>query len=337
MGSKRIVFPVIVALLVAFVTSCDEEPRRIESPTKPTPQPVKKTLVETPEINADSAFAFVKKQVDFGPRVPNSASHKACAEWLEAKLASYGLETNVQSTVVKAYNGTELQAYNIMGQYRPELTRRVLLCAHWDTRPYADRDNDRRNVPIDGANDGGSGVGVLLEIARALSSDSAGPAIGVDIVFFDAEDYGKPHSSMSGNSNDSWCLGSQYWSENLPIENYKPEYGILLDMVGAPHAIFPQDYASLQYAPQVVRKVWGIARQMGHGDVFSNIQGASIIDDHVYVNKLAGIPTVDIVHYEMGRMDFGTFHHTHEDNLDGIDPAMLALVGQVVMQVIYQE
>ena len=190
---------------------------------------------------------------------------------------------------------------------------------------------------IDGANDGASGVGVILETARAIAADSGKLDIGVDFIFFDAEDYGKPQGSMLGNSGDSWCLGSQYWSRNLPIEGYDAEYGILLDMVGAADAVFPKESISMYYAPQIVNRIWKIAGAMGHTDYFKSFRGNEITDDHRYLNEIAKIPTVDIIHYEMGRNDFGSFHHTHADNMDIIAKPTLKVVGDVVLQVLYQE
>jgi len=327
-----------VSLLSMVLWSCENDAeRKVETRQKPAASKPAIQLIATPSFNQDTAFAFVQKQVDFGPRVPNTDAQLACAKWMEAKMKSFGLETSAQQAEVIAYNDQPLRMINVMGRYRPELKDRVLLCAHWDTRPYADRDTRDLNKPIDGANDGASGVGVLLELARAISKDSLGPNIGFDIVFFDTEDYGKPESSMVGTSNDSWCLGSQYWAKNIPFANYRPRYGILLDMVGASNAVFPKEAASMNYAPSVVNNVWSIAQAMGHKDYFPNINGNPITDDHIYLNTLAGIPTIDIIHYEMGRADFGSFHHTHEDNMDIIDANALKVVGDVLMQVIYKE
>lgn len=327
-----------MAALALLALSCQEDAKPEGEPaeTAAPPQPAF-SILKTPAFNADSAYAFIEAQVAFGPRVPNTAAHEACAQWLTKKLKSYGLTTNVQEATVRSYNDQPLNIFNIMGQYNPGASKRILLCAHWDSRPYADRDDDRRSKPIDGANDGASGVGVLLEIARILQADTTGPEIGVDIVFFDAEDYGKPEGSMIGTSNNSWCLGSQHWSKNLPIANYDPAFGILLDMVGAANAQFPKEGVSMYYAPHIVNRVWKIAHAMGHDDYFKNFRGSEITDDHLYLNQLANIPTIDIIHYEMGRGDFGSFHHTHEDNMDIIDRTTLGVVGNVVTQVLYQE
>lgn len=326
----------VIGAIALIIAACGENnDRKIEPVTQPI-QPALE-LVPTPDFNADSAYAFVQKQVDFGPRVPNTEAHKACATWLQSELKRFGLEVSAQQTTVTAYNGTPLEIFNIAGRYKPEAKTRILLCAHWDTRPYADRDDEMRTKPIDGANDGGSGVAVLLEMARIIALDSLKPDVGFDIVFFDAEDYGKPEASMVGKANDSWCLGSQYWSANIPFENYKPRYGILLDMVGAANAVFPKEAVSMHYAPHVVDLVWNIAGVMGHRAYFSNVNGNPITDDHNYLNSIAGIPTIDIIHYDMFRNDFGSFHHTHEDNMDVIDKNTLKVVGDVMLQVLYSE
>lgn len=337
MGNKitlRLSF--LLGLSLLFI-SCDEEIEESRETVKPTVEKPRLVLNDKPDFNADSAYAYIQKQVDFGPRVPNTEQHKACAKWLEQKLESFGLTTNVQEASVVAYNGNGLDIYNIMGQINPEAPERILLCAHWDTRPYADRDVENIRKPIDGANDGASGVGVLLEIARSISNSDLKPKVGIDIILFDGEDYGKPEGSMMGRSSDSWCLGSQYWSKNIPISNYKAKYGILLDMVGAGNAVFPKEGISMYYAPNVVNHVWEIATAMGHSNYFKSYRGNEITDDHRYLNELAKIQTIDIIHYEMGRNDFGTFHHTHDDNMEIISKPTLKVVGDVVMQVLYNE
>lgn len=326
----------IIALLVivGFIASCNEE----ETPTTPSAtlvKPVKRVV--TPVFNSDSAYQFIQQQVDFGPRVPNSQSHTNCAAWLELKLAEYGAKTLVQEGVVTAFNGDKLNIKNIIGQFNSDKKSRILLFAHWDTRPFADKDNERKNEPIDGANDGGSGVGVLLEMARQFSLKD--PTLGVDIIFFDGEDYGAIQGG-SQQMEDDWCLGSQYWGGNPPIPNYRPRYGILLDMVGAKNAQFPKEYFSLYFARNVVDKVWNTARKLGYSNYFINKELSSyqaITDDHRYINILANIPSIDIISYDPNQNTFGDFHHTHEDNMKIIDKNTLKAVGQTVMEVVYQE
>lgn len=293
-----------------------------------------------PIFDADSAYNFVARQVAFGPRVPGTVTHRKCGEYLVDKLRSYGAEVLTQDVDLKAYNGDLLKARNIIARFSPEKQERVMLCAHWDTRPWADSDPDKANhyKPLPGANDGGSGVGVLLEVARQLSM--LPPTVGVDIILFDAEDYGLHDNDIekySGNRH-SWALGSQYWSYFPHESGYSPRYGILLDIVGAPGSKFHQEYYSNYFAAGVVRKVWDWAHKAGNSAFFINEEGGAITDDHLYVNTTAGIPCIDIINYDPESPNgFGAHHHTMKDDMDWIDAATLKAVGQTVMTVIYNE
>lgn len=323
------------------ITSCDEETDE-PSNNDHVEVEVKDTTpkVPTPEFNADTAYAFVQKQVDYGPRVPNSPAHDECGVWLSEQLTSYGFEVIEQKGVVISWDQKELNMTNIIGQFNKDAEERILLAAHWDTRPYADRDSVDQYVPIDGANDGASGVGVLLEIARQISLSD--PGYGVDIIFFDAEDYGtfdgKVYESVNQMLND-WCLGSQYWAKNQPIEGYNPKYGILLDMVGAPNATFPKEGISMQFAAPKVTAIWGAAEGLGYGKYFVKKLAGGITDDHTFVNNMAGIPMLDIIDMrtEGQYSSFGTYHHTHGDNMSIIDKNTLKAVGQTVLHAIYQK
>ncbi len=294
--------------------------------------------VKAPRFNADSAYNFIQAQVNFGPRVPNTSSHLECAAYLENQLSKYNWETVVQKASLKSYDNKILKSQNIMGRYNVNANQRVVLFAHWDTRHIADRDVIKQTEPILGANDGASGVGVLLEIVRATSTHNEQPNIGVDIVFLDAEDYGEPNGSNSGKT-DTWALGAQYWSKNIPFgENYAPKYGILLDMVGAKNATFPKEGHSMRYAADIVAKVWNKAAYLGYADYFTqDTEGYGITDDHYYINTIAKIPTIDIIHYDTRTRDFGSFHHTHNDNMDVIHKPTLKAVGQTVLEVLYSE
>ena len=293
-----------------------------------------------PIFDADSAFSFVERQVAFGFRVPGTVTHRKCGDYLVAKLRSYGAEVIEQAVDLKAYNGDAFRARNIIAQFQPHKQERVMLCAHWDTRPWADSDPDKSNhyKPILGANDGGSGVGVLLEVARQLSMNPTG--VGVDIILFDAEDYGLHENDVERYSANrhSWALGSQYWSYFPHVAGYSPRYGILLDIVGAPGSVFHQEYYSMYFAPDIVRKVWRWARKAGYQAYFVNEEGGAVTDDHFYVNSTAGIPCVDIINYDPESPNgFGAHHHTVKDNMDWIDAATLKAVGQTVLTVIYNE
>ena len=293
--------------------------------------------IERPDFSKDSAYAFIEKQVAFGPRVPNTEAHKEAGNYLSKKLKSYGFHIIEQETQVTAFDGKKLNIKNIIGEYLPERNNRILLFAHWDTRPFADHDTENKSEPIDGANDGGSGVGVLLEVARQIEITQ--PDFGIDIIFFDAEDYGKPMGSMSRQkSTSSWCLGSQYWASNPHKLNYNANYGILLDMVGGKDAIFPKEAISMYYAPQVVNKVWKIAKALNHGNHFVS-QEAQFVgeDDHLYVNKIARIPSIDLIEYNPQTGGFNETWHTHDDNIENIDKETLQAVGETVMAVILEE
>jgi len=302
--------------------------------SKKVKRPPKKEKIQAPAFSADSAYAYVQKQVDFGPRVPNSAAARATGDWLENKLTEFGAKLYVQNAEVTAYDGSVLQMRNIIGAFQPEKKNRIMLYAHWDTRPFADKDTVRVDQPIDGANDGGSGVGVLLEVARVLRDNPID--YGIDIVFFDTEDYGRPNYASGSNYRD-WCLGSQYWAANPHKKNYSAEYGILLDMVGGKNPSFPREGTSLQYAENIVDKVWASAKRLSHDDLFNDNFTNPTTDDHLFVNA-AGIPSAAIVEFHVHQMGgYGKFHHTHQDNMDNISKETLQAVGEVVLDVIYNE
>jgi len=322
---------IFVILLSCFLFSCGNE-----APIKKKTVPSK--TVEVPSFNADSAFDFIAHQVAFGPRVPNTKGHDDCADYLIAKLESYADTVILQEAQLTAFDGTILDSKNIIASFKPLRAKRVMLCAHWDTRPFADQDDENQNIAIEGANDGGSGVGVLLEIARQFSMNK--PDIGVDIILFDCEDYGQPSDSELPYMEHSYCLGSQYWAQNLHKPNYYAKYGILLDMVGGKDAIFTQELVSRTFAKSVVRKVWNAAANIGYGNHFRFQETNLIIDDHLYINNFAKgrVPTIDIIEYDPStESHFYEHWHTHEDKLENIDKNTLKAVGQTVMQVVYSE
>lgn len=294
----------------------------------------------SPDFSGDSAYVFVEKQVDFGPRVPNTSQHVACGDYLTSELKRLGADVQEQKMVVTAYDGTKLNARNIIGSYGLDKKDRVLLFAHWDTRPYSDQDSNPANhhKPLLGANDGASGVGVLLEVARVIQSQN--PEIGVDIIFFDAEDYGVPAfvTNYPDPTNTTWCLGSQYWAKNPHVPNYKAKYGILLDMVGADGAKFYKEGYSKEYAGNVLDRVWSTAVQLGYGNYFINKDGGTTTDDHVPVNEIRRIPSIDIIQFDENS-DTSFYHawHTQKDDMSGISKETLKAVGQTVLEVIYKE
>ncbi|MEO6283246.1 MAG: M28 family peptidase [Dyadobacter sp.] len=296
-------------------------------------------LVKSPEFNADSAFKFVQKQVDFGARVPNSAPHKACGDFLVSELKKYGLQVIEQPFVDTTYDGTKVNGRNIIGSFNPAATKRILLTSHWDSRPFSDQDSLVKNKPVIAANDGASGVGILLEIARVLSLQTKKPEIGVDIIFFDAEDWGSTEGEETNMEYSGFCLGSQYWSANKHTPNYTAYFGVLLDMVGAKGATFLKEGFSVQNAEDVVRQVWTTASRLGYNNYFIDERGGSITDDHWPVNKVAHIPMIDIIHTRPNNISHTFFDqwHTSHDTMENIDPKTLKAVGQTLVQVLYQE
>ncbi len=318
-------------LIVASFFSCSKKAN------KTTQKESKKAEVVVPIFNADSAYRYVKKQVDLGVRIPNTKSHEKCANYLEKKLQQFGAKTIVQKGTVTAFDGTKLNIKNIIGSFNPEKKSRVLLFAHWDTRPWADNDPEKSNhkKAILGANDGASGVGVLLEMARQFGLQK--PNIGVDIIFFDAEDYGASHLE-NVNTQNSWCLGTQYWAKNRHEPAYHAKYGVLLDMVGAKNATFYREGYSDYYGSYIVDKIWNKASLLGFANYFINEKGGTITDDHTYVNEMAEIPSVDIIHLDKNS-ESGFFKHWHttDDTMKNIDKKTLKAVGTTLLYVVYEE
>ncbi|MFN0032108.1 MAG: M28 family peptidase [Flavobacteriales bacterium] len=346
--TKQIIAIGLAALFVfgTVYVGCDSKPPKPDP--KPPVKPVRAEII-APDFNADSAYAFVKKQVDFGPRVPNLASHTNCGDWLEQTMQQYGAEVTAQRATVMNREGKNIEVRNIICQFQKEKAERVMLCAHWDTRPIAEKDKNTnmQNKPIDGANDGASGVGVLLEIARQLQLSPSN--IGVDIILFDAEDNGMSERDVEAGVDEilnpdfetTWCLGSQYWSFNKHERNYNPRFGICLDMVGAADATFYMEGTSMNKAPDVMNLVWNTAAKLGYDTYFKKEEVAGVTDDHSYVNR-GGVRCIDIIDVRpmamgLGHYLFGPYHHTHQDNMKIIDTYTLKAVGQTVMQVIYNQ
>jgi hypothetical protein len=291
-----------------------------------------------PAFCADSAYLFCQQQCDFGPRTMNSKAHDDCEQWIIQKFQSYDLTVIPQKTVLQGYDGLSLRSTNIIASYKPELTSRVLICAHWDSRPWADNDPDEANwhKPVMAANDGASGVAVMLEIARQLP-DSLN--IGIDFICFDAEDYGYPQWETGYDPGDTWAMGSQYWAANPHKQGYTARYGILLDMVGGQGAQFYQEIMSKRYAGSIVDKVWRAASVVGYGSFFPVREGIGITDDHIPVNTVAKIPCIDIIPYypTCEQSSFGPTWHTVNDDMAHIDKNTLQAVGQTVIQVLFSE
>lgn len=317
--------------IITGLTACKSDTGQSTSSTTSDVSLERKPL-HIPAFNGDSAYSYVEDQVRFGPRVPNTEAHLNTKEYLKNQLEEFTDEVIVQSFTVQRFDGTKLEGYNIIGSFNPEAQKRILLLAHWDSRYVADHAStaEMRKKPVMGADDGGSGVAVLLEVARQLSIQPV--ETGVDILFTDLEDQGKSNDP----NGTTWALGAQYWSKNPHVTNYQAKYGILLDMVGAKGAKFLKEAISKNYAPQFLDYVWNLANSMGYGHLFINrLLTGGVVDDHLFINQNLGIPTIDIIN-KPNNNSFGPHWHTENDNLEVIDKNVLRSVGQVVTAVVYR-
>jgi Zn-dependent M28 family amino/carboxypeptidase len=303
------------------------------------------------QFNADSAYQFCAAQCDFGPRTMNSEAHERCAQWISQKFLQYGYTVELQKADLKGYDGTILKSTNIIASSQPSTPNsqlpKVLICAHWDSRPWADNDPDSANwrKPVMAANDGASGVAVMLELARLIQQhDSLN--VAVDFICFDAEDWGIPQWDETGDGTDSWALGAQYWAKKYQEKSLHSQpstlnyqYAILLDMVGGQGAKFYQEGYSKQKAGRIVEKIWRAAHAAGYGSTFPMQESGFVTDDHVPVNDIANIPCVDIInHYpDCPQSSFGPTWHTVNDDMQHIDKNTLQAVGQTLLQVLYNE
>ncbi len=312
-----------------LLASCKDKPEQKAAETT-TAAPVQR--INTPNFNADSTYADINAQVALGPRTPGSAAQKKCADWMQAKLKKVCDTVYRQETQVKGGDGKSLPCYNLIGSINPKAQRRILFLTHWDSRPWADQDTKDQDKPILAADDAASGVAMLLEVAKQVKGMGLAPDLGIDILFTDVEDYGK-----SQWGENSYCLGTQYWAKNPHVPGYKAEFGILLDMVGARNAQFPLEGFSAEYASAEQQMVWQAAGHAGFSSYFPYIQAGKITDDHVPVNEIIHIKTIDIINLDVNSPKvFAPHWHTHADNMDIIDKGTLKAVGQTLLQVIYE-
>ena len=323
-----------ISLIIPFLfASCGQNQSNTSSKNKKSAE-----FIKAPDFNADSAYYFVEKQVLFGPRVPGTKAHTECAKWFVKKLGDYSDTLIVQSFKARTYDGVTRNGKNIIASFNPENKNRILLMSHWDSRPFADHctDESQHATAIDGANDGASGVGVLMEMARQFNLKK--PEVGIDIVLFDLEDWGPP-TQLEMYETEAWGLGSQHWSNNPHFYGYNARFGILLDMVGTKNPVFPREYFSQEYAGFVMDLVWGYAAELGYKKYFVNHQGGATTDDHYFVNTIAKIPSIDIIHLDRKTTNGSFFEHWHttNDNIESIDRSTLKMVGHVVMTVVYNE
>jgi len=271
-----------------------------------------------PEFDGHSAFRYLERQCEFGPRPPGSAAHEETLAWLVAELERFADDVAVQRfTAVVDTRSVELS--NVIASFRPLERNRVLLAAHWDTRPIAENDPDpaSRATPILGANDGASGVAVLLELARMMSERA--PGLGVDVVLFDGEDGG------DGGGLYDWCVGSTYYASRMG--SYCPAYAVVVDMIGDRDLSIPKEPNSISAGGDEVERVWAAARRVG-ATAFADRSGVAVYDDHVPLIR-AGIPTVLIIDFNY------RYWHTLEDTPDKCSPESLEQVGSVLASLVY--
>jgi len=334
---KKVIYTLCLA---GFLCGCGTTKKQVEQ------QPIVNI-----QFNADSAYQFCAAQCDFGPRTMNSEAHERCAQWISQKFQQYGYTVELQKADLKGYDGTILKSTNIIASSQPSTLNsqlpKVLICAHWDSRPWADNDPDSANwrKPVMAANDGASGVAVMLELARLIQQhDSLN--VAVDFICFDAEDWGIPQWDETGDGTDSWALGAQYWAKKYQEKSLHSQpstlnyqYAILLDMVGGQGAKFYQEGYSKQKAGRIVEKIWRAAHAAGYGSTFPMQESGFVTDDHVPVNDIANIPCVDIInHYpDCPQSSFGPTWHTVNDDMQHIDKNTLQAVGQTLLQVLYNE
>ncbi len=272
------------------------------------------------QLDGAVALSYVEAQMNFGDRIPNTEAHRRTGDWILAHLQSRADSTEVQQFTHVTAAGDTLHLRNFIASFRPGLSERILFLAHWDTRPVADKDTNlgRRRLPTPGANDGASGVAVLLGIADELEKEP--PAFGVDLLFVDGEDYG------DWTARTDVLLGSRYFSANLP-EGYQPLYAVLFDMVGDADLQIPKEGYSVDGAPEVVDRVWQKARDLGWGSIFRQDVGTWVTDDHVPLQQ-AGIRAIDVIDFTYPP------HHTTDDTLDKISARSLAIVGSVALALV---
>ena len=324
----KVIFLSFLLLLSVALTGCKNQNQASAGQDTDT------IAVTQVQFNADSAYASVVAQCDFGPRVPGSAAHDRCGDYIVSRFKALGLTVSEQRADQKAWDGKVLHTRNIIAAYRPELADRIIICTHWESRPWADADPDSslHRQPVMAANDGASGVAVMLEVARKL--EELKPELGIDFICFDSEDYGMPYWAETDDVADGsdWCLGSQYWAAHPHVPGYKARFGLLLDMVGGRDARFCFEGISMRYASEVMVHVWDAAGRAGASQLFLAEQGGYAQDDHVPMNEVAGIPTIDIIPYVEGEHTFGATWHTTQDTPENISRETLKGVGQTLLQ-----
>lgn len=276
-------------------------------------------------FDSNEAYKEIEKQISFGFRIPGTKEHIATRDYLKTALEERGLSVVLQEFDGTDYFAKKVKGYNILGKLNPEIKKRVLLLAHWDSRQVSDQESSAsmQDRAIVAADDGASGVAVILEILRQIKLQNIND-IGIDVAFVDIEDAGK--------DGEGWCQGSEYYAKSIALSDNKPKYGILLDMVGATDAVFALEQYSKMYAEVYQDEIWTLAGRLEHSKYFKKELGGAITDDHVPIIKYARIPCLDIINYNPQSMNgFANHWHTQKDNIDIIDKATLQAVGETVL------
>lgn len=335
---KKMFLSTVILLAALGAVGCGSSSSS-SSPSGDGGDGVPDSVVALPAFDGRRAYDDVSRQVAFGPRVPGSEAHRRCADWIDSCMRAAGADTVFsQTATVDNGRGGTMPIRNVFARFNADAPTRILLLAHYDTRPWADQDPDHANhaTPIDGANDGGSGVGLLTAMSSYIAANPLPDAIGVDMLFTDGEDSGV--SDGDDPSDDlTWCLGTRYFARHLPYRpGHLPRAAVLLDMVGARNAVFRQEYFGMTRARNLAENLWKCAAEAGKSSRFDSRIGGAVNDDHLPLLD-AGIPAVDII--EIGHPETGSFHpswHTLGDNMSVIDSATLADVGDVLVYFIYR-
>jgi glutaminyl-peptide cyclotransferase len=322
MQTTRLLSFLMLPAVCCLISCTGDQSKQVQKPSKRAPTA---RVTPAPDFSGKEAFDYLIAQTDFGPRNPGSSGHRACLDYLVGELEHFADAVNHQEFTHTGSRGEQISLTNIIASFNLPATNRVMLCAHWDTRPWADQDKDpkKREKPIIGANDGASGVAVLLQLAKLMKQSR--PPIGVDILLFDGEDLGQK------NDLTNFALGSKYFAAHRS-PRFNPQYGILLDMIGDEQLEIPKEPNSLRYAPEVVQYVWTTAENLGLNE-FTDDTSADIYDDHIPLNE-AGIKTIDLIDFNYPDHS-NRYWHTSEDTPNKCSPSSLQVVGTLLVHLIY--
>lgn len=302
----------LFSLVLCLIVGCKGGDAKEGTPTQRTASASTST-----GFSGSAAYGYAKAQVDFGPRVPGTPAAKKAGDWIIQQMRARADTVIVQSFTHTTADGKKLPLRNILAQFRPQLSERVLYITHWDSRPVSESASTdaEKKMPVPGANDGASGVGMFIALGDVLKRTP--PNVGVDLLFTDGEDYGQ-----FGPPEVDVLIGSKYFATHLPSPGYKPLYGVLWDMIGDKDLRIPYEMNSFQQAPEVVSRVWQTAADLGYGDVFVQESGGLITDDHIPLLNV-GLRVIDVIDLTYAP------HHTPQDTMDKISAKSLAIVGDV--------